>query len=119
MHETRREPRTPPVPPEDDFVSRYANLDEASVVSPDAENFVPEPEAPAPSRRDNTDALKAAEESVPAAIRDYLAKEFRVKFDRYVPAEEVRIFSIRGEIETGDNTDSPAEEIDVSPDEDD
>lgn len=70
-------------------------------------------------RRDDSAALKAAEARVPAVIRDYLATQFQVKFDRYVPAAEARIFSSRGEIASAEAQDSATDDPELSPELDD
>lgn len=112
----RETPAPQPAPADDDFVSRYANFDEASVapVNNDTEHFSPSVDVPAPARRYDSATLKAAEARVPAAIRDYLASQFQAKFDRYVPAEEARIFSSRGEIGAGDTQDSATDDPDLA-----
>lgn len=113
--------RETPPPEDDDFTSRYANFDEASVAPADnADNFSSTNDAySSATRKDETAALKAAEACVPAAIRDYLESQFRVKFNRYVPADEVRIFSIRGEIGSGETPDTDSDEPDLAPELDD
>ena len=96
------------------FLSAHADFDESSIGSFDSatEYFSQEGVAPAP-RHNNGEDLKAAEERVPAEIRKYLAEQFQVKFNRYLPAKEVRIFSVRGEIDTGETSEaSGTEELD-------
>ena len=108
-----------PAPPathafaEDDFAQQYANFDEASVAP--AETAVPaEPAAP-PVRgsRESCGARSATAEevraSVPEALRTLVGESFRAAFTRYVPAEEVRIFSRHGEI-SSEKTEAPAED---------
>lgn len=111
-----------PAPPathafaEDDFAQQYANFDEASVAP--AETAVPaEPAAP-PVRgsRESCGARSATAEevraSVPEALRTLVGESFRAAFTRYVPAEEVRIFSRHGEI-SSEKTEAPAEDSEV------
>lgn len=112
-------PPPKPAPADDDFASQYANFDEASVAPGDTEHFSQPIDVPAPARRDDSAALKAAEARVPATIRDYLAAQFQVRFDRYVPAGEVRIFSSRGEICSAETQDSEPDDPELSPELDD
>lgn len=51
-----------------------------------------------PAKKNDAAALKAAVESVPAAIRDFVAEHFQARFDRLVPASpKLKIFSAHGE----------------------
>lgn len=97
-------PAPVPAPADDDFAAQYANFDEASVAS-FAQESVPADvspravPAPASVAKKDSAALKAAIESVPAAIRDFVAEHFQGRFDHVIPADEAHVFSPREETE--------------------
>ena len=109
-------PLAPTATPDDDFLSRYANFDEASVAPAKSEEIEPEP--PKRALRPDAEKIKNAEANVPASLRDYLADRFQTRFSRLVPAEDARIFSSHGEIVATDSADLPQEETDDSAPED-
>lgn len=109
-------PAPPQTTPDDDFLSRYANFDEASVAPAKSEEIEPEP--PKRAVRPDAEKIKNAEANVPASLRDYLADRFQTRFSRLVPAEDARIFSSHGEIVATDSADLPQEETDDSAPED-
>lgn len=109
-------PSALPAASDDDFLSRYANFDEASVAPAKSEEIEPEP--PKRALRHDAEKIKNAEANVPASLRDYIAERFQTRFSRLVPAEDVRIFSSHGEIVTAESADSPQEEADDSAPED-
>lgn len=97
-------PAPVPAPAEDDFAAQYANFDEASVASFAQESVPAEVSpravpAPASVAKKDSAALKAAIESVPVAIRDFVAEHFQGRFDHVVPADEAHVFSPREETE--------------------
>lgn len=95
-------PQAPAQPPrapsaDDDFLSRYADFDEASV-APSA-NYSESFDSAAPTPSKNNEAiLEAARNNIPDKIKHYIADRFQAQFTRVVPATEARIYTITGEL---------------------
>lgn len=105
------DPQLPPA--DDDFARQYANFDEASVaevVSTPTESPAQRAVAPKTPTVNISAVLSAAKENVPENVRTYLAERFQVEFSRYVPAGEAQFFSIFGDVTSGTNSESEADD---------